>query len=719
MTLITMKAAVAHSFSGFARFSSGMFLLGALGMALPAMAQEPLVLDAAEYDRMKAQGEVIPDRVTLREGSYSVALPRTRTQVVRPKGGSLGSCDLWQDPTPCTQAFAPHDDLPSLQVSLPFTFNLYGQEYTSLWINNNGNVTFDAAYGTFSANPFPNNAFVMVAPFWGDVDTGDPNNELGVVSYCVDDHRMVVTWDSVGYYNTHGDLRNTFQLIITDGTDPLIGIGNNVCFNYQDMTWTTGDASQGVNGFGGIPAVVGANLGDGVSYIQIGTFDHEGTDYDGPIGANDGVSWLDYRSFVFSTVTPIANIPPLVSGNVLCDTIRLCDSETFDFGAEFYSPEPDQTTSITVDGGGLSSFTITTQTSGITANIAGTIVASLADIGFHTVTITGTDTGTPEGVTSLTFVVQVIPAPGEPPVIYGDAFFCEEGVAYLNVLPLYDTYEWSFGSVGPNVSVYEPGTYTVTVTNGGECSLTSLPFVVTEVPRPSPVITGSNFSCGGTPVVLSTTESFSAYSWSNGSGDPSITVGTGDYTVSVTSDDGCVGESLPFSVVVANDPTAFYFTDPASPQVNSAVVTFNDQSTVEGGSIVSWQWVFGNAGVGSGPNPTQAFTAPGQYPITLTVTTADGCTATFQGEFVILPPGVSVPNVISPNGDNSNDYLVIDNIEYWSNELSIFDRWGAEVYSARNYRNQWKADDLPDGTYYYVLTLSDGDELKGHLTVLR
>ncbi|MEZ4740064.1 MAG: hypothetical protein R2818_12085 [Flavobacteriales bacterium] len=88
--------------------------------------------------------------------------------VVRPKGGGgIAACDLWQDPTDCTLAFGPHDDLPSLQVNLPFTFNLYGTNYNSLWINNNGNVTFDAAYGTFSANPFPNNAFVMIAPFWG------------------------------------------------------------------------------------------------------------------------------------------------------------------------------------------------------------------------------------------------------------------------------------------------------------------------------------------------------------------------------------------------------------------------------------------------------------------------------------------------------------------------------------------------------------------------
>ena len=75
--------------------------------------------------------------------------------------------------------------------------------------------------------------------------------------------------------------------------------------------------------------------------------------------------------------------------------------------------------------------------------------------------------------------------------------------------------------------------------------------------------------------------------------------------------------------------------------------------------------------------------------------------------------------MISPNGDQANDYFVIRNIEYWSNELSIYSRWGNKVYSVNNYKNQWKADDLPDGTYFYVLKLNDGTEHTGHVSVLR
>src|SRR6185369_12832017 len=100
----------------------------------------------------------------------------------------------------------------------------------------------------------------------------------------------------------------TFQLIITDGTDPLLPGGNNVSFCYQDMQWTTGDASNGTMGFGGVPATVGANRGNNTDYAQIGRFDQVGTNYDGGFGLNDGISWLDSTHFYMNTAG--GGIPP-------------------------------------------------------------------------------------------------------------------------------------------------------------------------------------------------------------------------------------------------------------------------------------------------------------------------------------------------------------------------------------------------------------------------
>jgi len=75
--------------------------------------------------------------------------------------------------------------------------------------------------------------------------------------------------------------------------------------------------------------------------------------------------------------------------------------------------------------------------------------------------------------------------------------------------------------------------------------------------------------------------------------------------------------------------------------------------------------------------------------------------------------------LISPNGDNLNDFLVFDEIaQYSNNSLVIFNRWGNIVYQTEDYKNTWngistgratfkKPDKLPDGTYFYVLKLGN------------
>lgn len=87
---------------------------------------------------------------------------------------------------------------------------------------------------------------------------------------------FAVAWDNVDYYVLPpillGDKFNTFQVVISDGTDSSMGLGNNDCFCYTDMQWTTGEASGGVSGLGGLPALVSANKGDGTSFFQIGRF---------------------------------------------------------------------------------------------------------------------------------------------------------------------------------------------------------------------------------------------------------------------------------------------------------------------------------------------------------------------------------------------------------------------------------------------------------------
>ena len=179
-----------------------------------------------------------------------------------PLDGTFDVVPFGYGSAPCNR----NDDGSTAEMPLDFDLEFFGETHEGVFINNNGNLSFGGGFSAYSAEGFPIADFPMIAPFWGDVDTRD--NAGGVVYYRSEPNRFVVTWDNVGYYNSNDDLLNTFQVILTDGSDPLIGLGNNVCFSYGDMQWTTGDASYGEGGFGGVPATVGANKGDALLLVD-------------------------------------------------------------------------------------------------------------------------------------------------------------------------------------------------------------------------------------------------------------------------------------------------------------------------------------------------------------------------------------------------------------------------------------------------------------------
>jgi gliding motility-associated-like protein len=80
-----------------------------------------------------------------------------------------------------------------------------------------------------------------------------------------------------------------------------------------------------------------------------------------------------------------------------------------------------------------------------------------------------------------------------------------------------------------------------------------------------------------------------------------------------------------------------------------------------------------------------------------------------------------VPNAISPNGDGFNDFLKIPFLNgYPQNLVVIFNRWGKKVYEATDYKNDWDGENLPSGTYFYVVTAPTlNQELKGSITLFK
>ena len=157
-----------------------------------------------------------------------------------------------------TSSIPANDDGSSTLVPLGFPVNFFGKTREHAFVNNNGNITFDAALATFTPFGLTNTRREIIAAFFGDVDTRGVGSRL--VTYGTDtiDGRRAfgVNYLNVGYYASHADKTNSFQLIVIDRSDT--GVGNfDIEFNYQRIAWETGDASDGVGGVGGVSAAVG------------------------------------------------------------------------------------------------------------------------------------------------------------------------------------------------------------------------------------------------------------------------------------------------------------------------------------------------------------------------------------------------------------------------------------------------------------------------------
>jgi hypothetical protein len=155
-----------------------------------------------------------------------------------------------------------NDDGSTGLVNIGFSINFFGSSYSQLYVNNNGNVTFDAALGTYTPFPLLSTSRVIIAPFFADVDTRGAGSDL--VRYGTDtlDGRPVfgVNWIDVGYYNSQTNRLNSFQLIITDRSDIAAG-DFDFEFNYDQIQWETGSASGGSGGLGGFSARAGWSNG--------------------------------------------------------------------------------------------------------------------------------------------------------------------------------------------------------------------------------------------------------------------------------------------------------------------------------------------------------------------------------------------------------------------------------------------------------------------------
>jgi gliding motility-associated-like protein len=296
------------------------------------------------------------------------------------------------------------------------------------------------------------------------------------------------------------------------------------------------------------------------------------------------------------------------------------------------------------------------------------------------------------------------------------------------------SYQWSPNSATTATATgLSAGTYFITVTDNVGCTYTN--FVILNNP---PAVTFTSTvadetcwnACDGN---ISTTlgGNFSnpvSYLWSTFPAQTSSTANglcPGTYTVTVSySPNHCelidTAEVLPGELVDAVITTI--------PSILEGVLPFEVSfDAINSQGAVTYSWDFGDGSpVETTPNPTHIFQNMGTYTVTLNVVggpphyCTDNATITV---IVLHPSSIFVPNIFTPNGDGKNDQFSIEAEGIASIKISIFNRWGKNIYEneVKDFVVDKQAVPIWDGTsksegkcaagtYYYIIEATGYDK---------
>ncbi len=289
-------------------------------------------------------------------------------------------------------------------------------------------------------------------------------------------------------------------------------------------------------------------------------------------------------------------------------------------------------------------------------------------------------------------------------------------------------------NVTVSLSLIDNGGCSTLLSNTESVSVLALPNV-TGLTANSPICAGSDavFTITGTP---NTTVSYSI----NGGTSTTINLdGTGSNTLTITN--ATANQILQLSNIydgscnnaVANSATVVVNQIPNTPTITPQsntfcigdVLVFN----VTGGSNEVVMYTIDN-----GANQTLNLNATGTGVITVTNPAADiveinlveiingACSKNINVTTSAEVISCTIPKGVSPNGDGINDTW--DLTGYNVKQVEIFNRYGTKVFSKTNYVDEWHGqsdnnNELPDGTYYYVVEYNDSPVKTGWVYINR
>lgn len=304
------------------------------------------------------------------------------------------------------------------------------------------------------------------------------------------------------------------------------------------------------------------------------------------------------------------------------------------------------------------------------------------------------------------------------------------------------TYSWNTGNPTEFQPVSNTGYYSVEVTNQNTASTVfcknSDTIFVKVLQKPNNVDLGPDL-CETSPPTLDAGNAGLLFNWNTGEHTQTITANnSGWYAVTVSEEFGFnCDRTDSIRVVVIPEPTITIGEDTTMCSHGKIYMKIKDidgyldQPQLQ--NSYTYLWTTEPASVINGATTRDVNLACLEIGKTYAITaSAKGCTTVTDSRNITSKEcNISLPNIITPNGDIINDKFEIEGIEnYPGSNLKVYNRWGKKVYEVDNYDNYdkaWDGGGEAPGVYYYVLTINAGDsgdcvnakDMSGTITIIR
>lgn len=367
---------------------------------------------------------------------------------------------------------------------------------------------------------------------------------------------------------------------------------------------------------------------------------------------------------------------------------------------------------------------------------------SFSSSGNHQITLTGS-----AGVCENDFIdfAFIFPEPIAEIVVPENVECLGLDISFGNNSQNSTNYEWNFGDLTTTTDVSNsvqgqyvypgPGNYTVMLVAGStpECKDTTYadielrdPILLAFTSQDSMCITNNAFDFDGTVSGPPGT----IYTWNfSSAGNPSssnqVDVNgvsfsqSGTIPITLSGDDGICQESITQNIYLYQEPTINFTLNPGL-QCVPFNAQFVDNSWAETG--ITYSWDFGDGGTSSEENPSHLYTQVGNFPVTLTISTASGCVSTLtllQSDIVnVRPTPVAGFELSTDYTDICNSVISFTNTSvgghtyfYWFDDTTAFSLQenpshlyytDGTHYPYQIVTNEWQCSDTSDRQRLYI-----------------